>query len=205
MGYQIVTIITTIIDFNMARRKLRDNLHRAARNQAARLDKYQNLRPQVKFASMRIKRMEFLLDNGLHQKFIKQAYNLMFENTLAGRLMGGLRVLQIVRDVLLNLGLEVRSNSAASPSFDNKFQALKLRSEVHPFCPLMRKLPQQIEMLQMVASEMESFAIMLYVDEKLVKSGQLQDNNRFQSIDYVFVVNKAVEKALNDLRMIRLS
>ena len=154
---------------------------------------------------MRIKRLELINDEEKHRKYVNKAYDVLFNNTIAGRLICGLGVLQIVRDVIIKHAVDVRHNPEVNPSFQNRFVPIKTKAEVHPMCPIMKKLPQQKEMLQLVASEMETFALILYMEDILASRGQIQKNDRFQEIDAIFKVNKAVEKSLNDLRMIKVS
>ena len=189
----------------MARRKSRDNLQRAARIQIQRLDRYVRSRPQYKYLSMRILRLKFILNTEAHEKYIRLAYDLLSEETLVADKVGGLHILLLIRDVLVDHGTEVRNNKAAAPSLEHRYQVIKTMAQVHPMCPIKRKLPQQIEFLQVAGADMEALALIMYLEDKLVKDGKILKDDRLPQDHQVYEVNGEVEKCLNDLRMLHLS
>ena len=189
----------------MAKRKLRDNLQRAARIQMLRLERYVRARPHHRYLSMRLLRLKFLLDTEVHEKYIREAYDILSEKAPAADKVGGLHILLVVRDVLIEHGESVRANKASAPSLETRYTILKTRNEVHPMCPIKRKLPQQIEFLQVLGADMEAMAIMLYCEQRLVKDGLILEDEKIKATNAIFEVNNEAEKCLNDLRMIHLS
>ena len=203
-GYQI-HVINRTTTVTMARRRNSDNLHQAARLQLLRLTRYVRARPEYRFHSMRLQRLRLILDEAAHIKFIEEAYDILAAGSKAADLVGGLHVLLVVRDVLLDHGIDMRSNIAAPSAVDHRFTILKSRDQVHPMCPIKRKLPRQIEYLQKLGAEMEGIAITLFLESKLIKNETITKAQSFGS-DHVFhAINPEAEKALNDLWMIHLS
>ena len=188
----------------MARGKNKDNLQRASRLQNHILDKYIKVRPQYKYLSLRIQRMNFLLDEAKHQELLDQAYDIFIMGSLAADLVNGLSVLLHIRDKLTDHGHELRQGTKnVTPSIEGLFKPFKTRKQVHPMCPIKSKIPQQTEFLQIVASQMETIALILWLEEKLLDQGKILEV--LPKEHKIFKVNPMAEKKLNDMRMITVS
>ena len=189
----------------MARRKSSDNLQRAARVSIQRMTKYVKIRPQFRYYSLRIQRMNFLLADD-HSEFIDQAYETIHANSLAANLVGGSHILLVIREKLIKHAKDLKANKIlTTPSADHLFEPIKTKNEVHPMCPIKRKLPQQVEFLQIVAAEMEAIAQTLFMEKQLLKQGSIVKDQMIGTDHVIFKLNPQIEKCLNDLRMIHLS
>ena len=170
----------------------------------SKMVQYSQLRPVYAFSSMRQKRVQ-LLKNGIHhKKFISKAVRNIAKYSLAANKTTGRYVLKYVKEKILLHGWLVR-NHGLHFRCDHIYTNLKKKSDIHPASRMKRSWRKQKSMMKMLGAEIESHALMLFLEQKLVDGEVIQEDDQIPGDSPLLALSESTEAALDELRMLKLA
>ena len=164
-----------------------------------KMDGYTEVRPNLKYISMRSKRSVFLRDKD-HQTIINQVYSIMYERSKAAKMVNGPTVLNHVREALIDHGRRVKNGKASSDSIQHQLKKVKNCKDMHPHSLYKRKCGHQLYFLQVLAAEFEAQALIRFLERSLLED-QMIEAVITQEHD-LYSLHPLAERYFNDLRMI---
>ena len=178
-----------------------DHLQQIHGLQTCKLDTYLDLRVDNRFHSRRNLKCEFDLDPD-HSCIIEDAFDKMVPYSQAVNLNGGHRVLIHIKDSLISAAAARKrfySRSRSTLVYDK----IKTVAQLHRHSPLKHVCTSQVGIYQMIGSELEAMALIIYMEEKAPSGVPLEHHNNFHKIDIygLFTLSEDVERALNFARV----
>ena len=171
----------------------------------AKMTEYSSqIRPVYAFTSMRQKRLKLIKDGPLHKKYINKAVKNMVKNSLAANKTTGRYVLKYIRDKILLHGYLFRNHNIRFRC-DHIFTNVKRKSDIHPKSKYKRTWRKQKSHMKMIGSDIESQALILFLEQKLVDSNVILEEDKLPDDHHLLTLTEPCETALDELRMLKLS
>ena len=184
-------------------RRLGDPLSQVHDIAKQRLDGYCHKRPIFQNMSQRRKKSQFLSDAVGYKKYLQEAYLHIVGGCPSGRKQGAHSVLEFIKGSLIKHAN--KASTGTGPGTIHVYDTFKLKEEIPDHNPYKKKCANQKRLLQIVAAEMESTAMVLYLDQALVQAEIQTDDDKIKMSDPLLEVSELVNVSLDDLRIIYLS
>ena len=182
-----------------------DALGRTHKRYKDRLESYKNERPQLIYMSMRQKSNQFIRDEKAFKDSVEEVYDHIAAKSAAASKSCGLQILLIVRQVLLDYGQEMRDTGKAKV-VQHRFKNLRVPTEIPSTNKhYRRKCKKQKILFQTLAADFEAMSLILYLENRMVKSRIIHEDDKLKMEDALFTLNVKAEESLDDLRMILLA
>ena len=178
-----------------------DHLQQVHGLQTRKLDTYLDLRVDNRFRSRRNLKREFDLDPN-HSRIIEDAFDKLVPYSQAVNMNEGHRVMIHVKDALISAAAirkRLYSRSRSSRIYDN----IKTVAQLHRHSPLKHVCASQVGIYQIIGSELEAMALIIYMEEKAPSGVPLEHKINFQKVDIygLFTLSEDAERALNFARV----
>ena len=169
--------------------------------QTRKLDTYFDLRTDNRFHSRRYLKRDFDLSPD-HARIIEDAFDKMVQYSQAVNMGGGHRILIHVKDALISAAAERKRLYLRSRS-TRVYDKIKTVNQLHRHSPLKHVCATQVGIYQMIGSELEAMALVIFMEEKSPSGVPLEHKIDFQKIDIygLFTLTEDVERALNYARV----
>ena len=168
-----------------------------------KLDDYREVRPRFQYLSFRHKRHVFLKDSTLHAECIREVFGRVRRSSRAASKIAGLHVLRHVTATLINHGKRVRSGHIPINTIQHEFSLIKEKTDLHPDSMYKRKFNNQKFFMQVLAADIESQALITYLEKIQLQERQIEQTLNDEHV--LYSLSPVSEKYFNDLRMIYLA
>ena len=182
-----------------------DSLHITHAIFQKKMDEFIELRPPLRYLSVRVKRMELLNDEEKHLVNIDASFNNSVQKSKIFAKAGAMEVLTHVRTKMLNHGESFRANEE---HFLNQhiWDNIKAKADIwHSSSYYKRLWGKQKTLLSMVGSDLEAQSVVRFIDSVLVARGLIKANEVLGDDHPLLKLDPSTENTLQDLRMLKQS
>ena len=169
-----------------------------------KMQKFIEVRPVLKYFSVRVKRIEHILDEESHTNNIDDTIEQVRRTSIAARKEAGYEILAVIRRTILDHADDYRHNGG-SLSGDHIWTNIKAKPDIHPMSNLKRLYGKQKELLAMISSDVTAQGLIRYLDQSLLAQEIITAKDVLDDEHDLMQLDRRSERALNDLRMLKLA
>ena len=167
-----------------------------------RLDGYCKKRPIFNNMSQRRKKAQFLADINGYEKYLHEAYLHIVGGCEAGQKQGSHSVLNFIKTSLKD---HATANIDKKVNSTHVYECFKIKEDIPERNPYKKKCSSQKRFLQIVGAELQSTAMVLYLEQALIQAEILTKEDSIKSDDPLIKVSTKANDCLDDLRILYLS
>ena len=165
----------------------------------AKIEKYKQRFPYLKFKSMRLQRKSMLKDETYHLEAINKAYQQVFSTSEAAGKPRGRKLLNTIRSSLKKHSNSYRVSTKSVKDF-HVFKPIIQPNDLHSRCHLGQYLRYQQSWLQFLGSDMEAIIMIYYLEGKMLRLKKIRKDQRLKDKSKMKKLTLEAEDRMNDLR-----
>ena len=169
-----------------------------------KMEHFVEVRPVLRYFSVRVKRIEHITDAEAHKTTIEAVYNNIMAKSVAAKKEAGRRIVRHIRRTILEHAEDFRQGQGQL-SHDHAWSNIKAKEDIHPQSNIKRFYGKQKVMMGMVASDFTAQALIKYLDAIFLEAGLIEAKDVLTDDHALLQLDRRSEKALNDLRMLKLA
>ena len=169
-----------------------------------KMDKFIDQRPVLKYFSIRVKKIEHINDEQEHTKNINDTVDQVIVTSIAAKKEAGAEVLAHIRRTILDHAEAFRQDQGTL-SADHVWATIKAKQDIHPFSNFKRMCGKQKSLMAMISGDLTAMALIRFLDRTFLAQGLIVADDVISDEHDLMKLDRRSEKALNDLRMLKLS
>ena len=180
----------------------KDNLHKNHSIFQKKMDEFVEVRPALKYLSIRVKRMELLSNENFHVSALNNSIANISQKSKIAKKPGTGFILEHVRTKMLNHGESFRANEV---SFKNEhiWENIKAKADIWPSSGHYKRLwGKQKNLISMVGSDIEAQCVIRFIDHQLVRGGIIAQDDVLNDDHELLRLAKDTEDTVQSLRML---
>ena len=169
-----------------------------------KMEKFVQERPALKYLSVRVKRIELITNEEAHTSTVDASVDRVLVSSIAARKEAGRIMIRHIRRTILDHAENFRQDRGVF-AIDHVWTIIKAKSDIHPMSNFKRIYSKQKILMGIVAADLSSQALMRYIDGYLLEQGIIEAKDVLTDENKLLNLDPRAEKALNDVRMLKLS